>query len=445
MYIERVVLKDVKGFRELDFDFARPDGSFAGWTVLTGDNGSGKTALLKAIALAVVGPEIGRALLPSLRGWVRDGAAFGEIAVQIVPSDKDQFSAGRRPERFFWSELELTKNGGPEISLRPGSRRRGKQRGPINGPWAENTAGWFIAGYGPFRRLYGASPEAQRIMSGPSRVARFATMFKEDATLLECELWLRDLNYKALENKDRPERKTLDQVLSLLNDDFLPNGIRVHEVNSDGLWLIDSRGAIVPLEDMSDGYRAALALMIDILRHLHAVFPGLPLVERLREPLPFPHSVGEFAEGNKERVLVPHAGVVLIDEVDAHLHPEWQRRIGFWLRERFPRIQFIVTSHSPLVAQAADVDGIYHLPAPGSQGGSPRRLGRDEYWRIVSSRPDTILLSEAFGLTQTRSDFAVEARRGFARLKAKMNQRSLTQEEQLQLDFFTQVVEHGDD
>ena len=52
MYIHRVVLKDVKGFKELDFSFRRHDGTYAGWTVLTGDNGSGKTALLKAIALA---------------------------------------------------------------------------------------------------------------------------------------------------------------------------------------------------------------------------------------------------------------------------------------------------------------------------------------------------------------------------------------------------------
>ena len=48
-------------------------------------------------------------------------------------------------------------------------------------------------------------------------------------------------------------------------------------------------------------------------------------------------------------------GVVLIDEVDAHLHPTWQRRIGLWFREHFPKLQFIVSTHSPLICQAATV------------------------------------------------------------------------------------------
>jgi hypothetical protein len=54
-------------------------------------------------------------------------------------------------------------------------------------------------------------------------------------------------------------------------------------------------------------------------------------------------------------------GVVLIDEVDAHLHPRWQREIGFRLCKAFPEIQFIVTSHSPFVAQAASENGLFVL------------------------------------------------------------------------------------
>ena len=57
----------------------------------------------------------------------------------------------------------------------------------------------------------------------------------------------------------------------------------------------------------------------------------------------------------------------MIDEVDAHLHPTWQRRIGLWFREHFPNIQFIVTTHSPLVCQAAEHGTVFRLPAPGSE------------------------------------------------------------------------------
>jgi len=68
VYVKRVVLDRIKGFQSLDFTFTRPEGKYAGWTVLTGDNAAGKTALLKAIALALVGPDIARVLQPSLRG-----------------------------------------------------------------------------------------------------------------------------------------------------------------------------------------------------------------------------------------------------------------------------------------------------------------------------------------------------------------------------------------
>ena len=422
MYIHRVVLKDLKGFKELDFSFRRPEGSYAGWTVLTGDNGSGKTALLKAIALALVGPEVGRALQPSLRGWIREGRAKAEIAVQITADEPDKFKTGRRYLEPFWSELELQKNGGPEVSMKSGSARRQDKKGPLNGPWAENTDGWFAAGYGPFRRLYGASPEAQRLMSGPNRVARFATMFKEDATLLECEIWLKDLSHKKLENRSR-ETKLLEQTFALLDDDFLRNGLRVERVDSDGLWLRDAAGTILHLSDMSEGYRAALALMIDILRHLDQAYGGDNLV----------------AMGDGDMV-VPHPGVVLIDEVDAHLHPEWQRQIGFWLKKRFPRIQFIVTTHSALVCQAADPGGIFHLPPPGS-GDQPCQLSDEDYWKVVRSKADEILLSPAFGLTHTRSPQAVEARQEFAKLKAKKQSVKLTPEDERQFKLFERYIE----
>jgi hypothetical protein len=65
-------------------------------------------------------------------------------------------------------------------------------------------------------------------------------------------------------------------------------------------------------------------------------------------------------------VIAP--GIVLIDEVDAHLHPTWQRQIGVFLRKHFPAIQFIVTTHSPIICQAATAptDTIFRLPRPGT-------------------------------------------------------------------------------
>lgn len=400
MYIRRVVLENLRGFERLDFKFERPDGTLAGWTVVTGDNASGKTTLLKAIALALVGPDAARSLETKLKPWIRSGSDEAVIAVEIIADEHDRFGTGRRYERPFWSELHLKETDGPEVALETGRKYTGKGKGPTHGPWAENPEGWFCAGYGPFRRLYGASAPAHRVMFGPGRIARFATMFFEGATLGECEVWLSELHHKTLEEREK-EKTILEQVLKLLNSDFLRHGLRVEKVDSENLWLRDPAGIVLPLSDMSEGYRAALATLVDILRHMINVYG---------------HQ--DFLTNTDGSLTVAHPGVVLIDEMDSHLHPEWQRSIGFWLKERFPRVQFIVTTHSPIICQAADQDSIFHLPAPGS-GQEPFQIRGGDYTQIITSKLDAIYLSPAFGMEHTRSPRAVSARREYARLRAK--------------------------
>jgi len=428
MYIKRVVLNDIKGFREVDFSFQRPDGSFNGWTVVTGDNGAGKTVLLKAMAMAIVGPDVVRVLQPSLRGWIREGRESAQIALQLV-SDKDVDSVvtGRHHKHPFWAELDIISTAGSEPLLQPADHRRRSKKGPVNGPWAPTTSGWFAAGYGPFRRLRGASPEAQRLMSGPGRVQRFATMFKEDATLEECEHWLKDLNYKKLENRVE-EAHLLDTTLKVLNNEFLQNDMRVERVDSDGLWLRDKSMASLNLSDMSEGYRAALAMLTDLIRHVCNAYGSLTLEEQ-----------------DDGVLAISNPGVVLIDEIDAHLHPKWQRDIGFWLKKRFPNVQFIVTTHSPHICQAADLQGIYYLPSPG--GGAPHQLDLIEYNKIIAAKSNEVLLTPAFNMTSTRSPVADDARRRYASLQAKKRAAKLTPDESrelVQLGLFAEDLQELD-
>lgn len=410
MYIKRVVLETLRGFNKLDFRFERSNGKHAGWTVITGDNASGKTTLLKAISAALVGPDAVRSLQPSWKGWPKRGANEAVIAVEIVPGENDRFEQGRPYEKPFWAELRLAEDGGPEISLGPGRKYVRKGKGPTHGPWAENPTGWYCVGYGPFRRLYGASPDAQRIMSGPSRIARFATMFREDATLGECEIWLKELHHRSLEKREKAQ-SLLDQVIRVLNSDFLQHGLRVERVDSEGLWLRHPDGAVLPLGDMSEGYRAAIAMLMDILRHLEYLNGDPDLVKE-----------------KDGRLVIDHSGVVLIDEVDSHLHPQWQQKVGFWLKEILPKIQFIVTTHSPIICQAADENGIFHLPAPGSET-PPFPLTEEDYNRIVRSKVDDIYLTPAFSLTHTRSPRAVIKREEHAKLRAKKASIGLSAEE----------------
>ena len=401
MYVNRVVLSNIKGFSELALDLIGDDETYPGWSVITGDNGAGKTALLRSIALAVLGADQCRALVPDLRGWVTHGQDSGSISLEILPDhDVDKTYRGGAPAKStLWAELDIEHDGQGWI-MKSADIFKKKKRGATNGPWQETTSGWFTLGYGPFRRMYGSSPDAQRLMVIPGRIPHFATLFKEDATLGEGEEWLKQLQYKKLEQQ-ATETEILQAFVEFAGDSFLQQGVRIDGVDSDGLWLLDAAGRRTSFADMSEGYRAALAMLIDIFRHMVNVYGVRGLLE---------HREG--------KVCVARPGVVLIDEVDAHLHPSWQRQIGFWLKAHFPEVQFIVTTHSPIVCQAADGGRIFHIPAPSRQ--LPAfRVGSEDYRRIIHGQADEILLSPAFELEHTRSPRTVRARQRHGALRAK--------------------------
>ena len=405
MYIGKIGLKNIRGFADLQFDLARDGGTYPGWTVFTGDNGSGKSTLLKAIAIALVGRDTARALQPSFHRWIRDGAQDeASIQLDIVrrADDDTMVDSGRSPVIPQFPAKIVLKNGGKEPTLqaeRPASKPKNYQT-PERTIWSADAKGWFACGYGPFRRVFGASPDATRQMVAPA-TERFVTMFQEAASLAEVDQWLRNLKHKELENKSA-EREQLALVLELLRDDLMPNRITVDRVDSDGLWLKDRNGVQLAWGEMSDGYRAAAALLADIVRHLIGTYGLDGLTEKTSEG----------------KTVIKRSGIVLIDEIDAHLHPEWQREIGFWLKGHFPKIQFLVTTHSPIICQAADENGLFVLPEPGSDN-EPRALTKEEYRTVIASRPDTILLTPAFGLQNTRSPRAVEGRAEFSKLEAK--------------------------
>ncbi|MBI4877681.1 MAG: AAA family ATPase, partial [Acidobacteria bacterium] len=320
MFIDRIALKNVRGFEELEFSLDRGRQAYAGWTVFTGDNGSGKSALLKAVAVALTGRDDARALEPSFNGWIREGAHEADIEVEVVrvPADDSFVASGKTPAELRFPARIAFENGSREtaISVRtpPGKPKKGKYLTPQRSIWARDAHGWFSCGYGPFRRIFGASPEAMRQMVAPT-TERFVTMFQEAASLAEVDQWLRDLKHKALEEKAE-EKEQLQVLIDILRDDLMPNEITVDRVDSDGLWLKDRNGLKLAWGEMSDGYRAALALLADILRHLIKAY-GID---------------GLWDRDSSGSILIKRSGVVLIDEIDAHLHPGWQREIGFWLK-----------------------------------------------------------------------------------------------------------------
>ncbi|MBC8143323.1 MAG: AAA family ATPase, partial [Armatimonadetes bacterium] len=176
--------------------------------------------------------------------------------------------------------------------------------------------------------------------------------------------------------------------------------------------FLDGNGCTVQIEELSDGFRSMLSLTLDLIRHLVIAYGQ----ERV------------FDSENLYQIAVP--GVVLIDEVDAHLHPTWQKRIGFWFLEHFPQMQFIVTTHSPLVCQAAEQGSIFLLPRPGTDE-TGRMLEGEEKNRLLYGNILDAYSTEAFGYGKVaRSERSQELLAELAVLSRKEIKTGLSDKEQ---------------
>lgn len=382
------------------------------WIVIAGRNGAGKSTFLQAIAMAIAGPSVARLLAETFKGWIRDGEAEALAAVRLRFGKGDGFAAGRKPTFDPWAALRWRRTDGPEPAL--GRETIGGNWTPSRGPWAENPRGWFTAGYGPFRRLSPAPTEAQRLMMLPGRPAGLASLFREDASLSESVQWLQQVYLRRLE--ERPEALATERlVLRLLDDGLLPEGMRVERVDSEGLWIRTPEGRALALASLSDGYRTVAGLVLDMIKQLLAAYGEIPFTEH---------------DGHIE---VPLEGVVLIDEVDVHLHVEWQKRIGFWLKAHFPNIQFIVTTHSPFICQAADEGGLVRLSPAWAPGPAAEIVTGEEFNRVVFGTADEAVLSDLFGLDTALSEGAILARRRLAEIETSALHRKLSPNEQEEL------------
>ncbi len=236
------------------------------------------------------------------------------------------------------------------------------------------------------------------MMMTPGRPSRLASLFREEASLSESVLWLQQLYLRRLEGSEDAERVE-KAVLKLLGDGLLPEGMRVERVTSDGLWITTPDGIELPLRSLSDGYRTVAALVLDLVKQLFSAF-------------------GDLKEIAGEKVAFGHTGVVLIDEIDVHLHVSWQQRIGFWLKAHFPNLQFIVSTHSPFICQAADDRGLVRLSAPGESEGA-RIVEGDLFNRVVNGTADDAVLTDLFGLDTPYSGPTIELRNEAASLEKK--------------------------
>ncbi len=394
MWLKKVELENIKCFENIELIFTPNPGSRKArpyrWITLLGENGVGKSTVLQAIGLLLAGPEAAKELLSRPTGWVRDLSIPGKLTAQICQDESDAYS--RDSGTMIWKNLiyayYVTGDQTVQVLLKGHKRQRVESyTEPVLveessdllswlrvNAFASGTEGWFAAGYGPFRRLTRASQILVPTLDNPTRASNFITQFNEGRALSTFERWMVYLDYRRSKDPDDQEAQKMWSVGEQAITDLLWGDVQIDKVTKTGLINFRVDGKIVPTIHLSDGYRSIIALAGDLIWRLLLAFPNMD------DP-------------------TQASGVVLIDELDIHLHPTWQRFIADWLREVFPRLQFIVATHSPLVAIGAGEDALTLRFIKDGNGAFIAQPVED----ISTYDADRVLKSPAFNLVSTYS------------------------------------------
>ncbi len=428
MLLRTLVLDNVKCFAKgttVDFTAGKQKGEPPHrWAVIYGDNGLGKSTLLRSIAIALTGEPAINHLLPTAEGWVRGSSKTAQVKVEFSRNDAakgegDVITGQRkRPLTVSWTLVgrrstslgdRKTPSGAVRLNQTPDANLFQTYVATD-----EEQRGWLVCGYGPHRRLTGASSDIAEKIPSHGRASRLITLFHEKAALTSAERWLIELDHEASKTSNRA---TLDRVREMLDDGLLHDGVKLGEIEPDRVFFRTPFSDRVPMSDLSDGYRTSLALALDLLRHIS-----------------FSFNLAHLLHTDGGRATVHAEGVVLIDEIDSHLHPKWQRTIGSWLHRTFPKLQFVVATHSPLISERVSADDgmVVRLVR--------RTQGKGEVVDVVCERSteraltaDQNLVGPNFGLTSTRDVMTDQLLEEIARLRGRVRARSATARERLQL------------
>lgn len=362
MYISNIFIKNIKCFGELSLSLEK-DGAPCLWNVILGDNSTGKTSLLRCIAIGLCDPPSGAALMKELSGeFIRENEKSGLIVITI----KDYHSGDK-----YIIKTELIQEGGVETINQS-----------IDGNREKLTENLFICGYGIQR-----SGEADASHEAYSSLESVYTLFNYYASLQNPELVL----------LRQTREKSIGIIEAILRILMLGDKFTV-DLTSKGIQIV-SPGSRTGFSSWGDGYSSTFTWLMD--------FIGWQI----------------YADRFEESVdMKSLRGIVMIDEIELNLHPRLQRFLIKNLKDQFPNVQFIATSHSPIIATGLTDYDDAKLIAFIEDAGSIRAM--DDLPAFHGMRADQVLTSVAFGLHTTISIGSIKEIDRFSELIGKSYRRS---------------------
>lgn len=351
MYLRQLKIKHLKRISELALDFEH-DGRPRMWTVLIGENGTAKTSILQAIALAAAGQRQVNTLARPIVRHLRDRRSEHDLKVEATFDFTPRSRASRdaHPNAAggevvgLSSSIQLS-NGSTSVKatsaylpdagfvVTPGVDVLDEARGA-------HTHLWFVAGYGISRNMPDSTftpaldlPSIDRLQPlFDARVALASTSFANHFLKKDVD------DGKKVGETSRRYGKRLSEAIQLGGPALFPDIIRLELRGTGGTKsareLVDSDRMYMRMGDTSElaiagvalshGYQSTFAWIADLIGHV-------------------------LLEAKTDLPTTEMEGLVLIDELDLYLHPAWQAQFITALRRVFPKMQFIATTHSPVV------------------------------------------------------------------------------------------------
>jgi predicted ATP-binding protein involved in virulence len=383
IYLKSIALTNIKTFvDQSELELTKADGTLAQWTLILGDNGIGKSTLLQFIAWMIPNfsnykpaPLLDAEENQTLEHLVHRGKNITNPAVAsavFIANQRLNSKAGPSVSKCE-TRMSITLNESGKLD-KVGPQVKASKRGVFYKEEINIYA-------------YSASRQLGKLNVSSIVLSDMVPSFVQEKTeLYDAEEILRTLHHASLGLKSLEEQKRytvfLERVEKMMVA-LLPDFEKIEDIEigpiqtfsddqSGGVTIKTKHGNKIPFNDFSLGYKSVASWTIDLAYRFFSKYH---------------HTENPLAE----------PAIVLIDELDLHLHPLWQQRIMANLTDHFPNTQFIATAHSPLMVQEAVRSNYAVLRFEGSGVKIENRPEGIDGWRV-----DQILTSELFDLRSAR-------------------------------------------